>query len=446
MPYIPNTDAERQEMLQTIGVQKFEELLKNIPEELRLKEPLHLPQPLAELEIIRVLKNIAKKNQDPDATISFLGGGAYDHYVPVAIDHIISRSEFYTAYTPYQPEVSQGTLQAIYEYQTLICELTGMDVANASMYDGGSALAEAALMAINETRRNEILISKGVHPYYRQIVKTYCHGQNIQVKEISLTDGVTDPAELKNVISEKTAGVLIQHPNFLGCLEEVQELESIIHATGTLFVTSNDPISLGIIAPPGEYNVDIMTGEGQGLGNSLNFGGPYFGIFAAKKEYVRKMPGRIAGATVDKKGRRGFVLTLQTREQHIRREKATSNICTNQALNALAGTVYLTLMGKQGFVEVANQCLQKSHYLANEIAKIESYHVKFSNPFFKEFVVEIPGNPEALLKKLREKNVIGGIDLSQFDYGFQNEILIAVTEKRTRQELDYFVQLLKDSL
>jgi glycine dehydrogenase subunit 1 len=444
MPYISNTDAERQEMLKAIGVSSFNDLLINIPYELRLKKALDLPAPLSELEVIRILKDISKRNLDTESTISFLGAGAYDHYIPVAIDHIISRSEFYTAYTPYQPEVSQGTLQAIYEYQTLICEITGMEVANASMYDGGSALAEAALMALNETKRDEILISQGVHPYYRRIVKTYCHGQNIVVKEIPLEQGVTSLARLSELISDKTAAVLIQHPNFLGYLEEVQDLESIIHQTGTLFVTSNDPISLGVLAPPGEYNVDIMTGEGQGLGNSLSFGGPYFGIFAVKKEFVRKMPGRIVGATVDTNGHRGFVLTLQTREQHIRREKATSNICTNQALNALAGTVYLTLMGKHGFQEVANHCLQKSHYLAEQISQIKGFRLKYSNPFFKEFVLEVPDSPDDLLRALKAENILGGIDLSQFDYGFSNEILIAVTEKRTRGELDYFIRILSE--
>jgi glycine dehydrogenase subunit 1 len=444
MPYIPNTDYERQEMLRVIGVKSFSELLKNIPQELLLQQGLNLPEPLSEFEVSKLLHQYSAKNLDVSKTISFLGGGAYDHYIPAAIDHLISRSEFYTSYTPYQPEVSQGTLQSIFEYQTLICEISAMDVANASMYDGGSALAEAALMAISETGRNEILISKGVHPYYRRIVKTYCHGQQIAVIEIPLANGTTDFAELKRLISEKTAAVLIQHPNFLGYLEEVTELEVLFHATGTLFVTSNDPISLGILAPPGEYHADIMTAEGQGLGNSLNFGGPYFGIFAARKEFVRKMPGRIVGATQDEQGRRGFVLTLQTREQHIRREKATSNICTNQALNALAGSIYLTLIGKSGFSILAEQCLQKSHYLAGELSEIKGVRLKYSAPFFKEFVIETTRNPAQLLPELHEKNILGGIDLSAFDYGFTNEILVAVTEKKSREELDYFVRSLAE--
>lgn len=446
MPYIPNTDYERQEMLRTIGVQSFRELLKNIPQELQLQRDLNLPDPLSEFEVSKLLQKYASMNLDLTRAISFLGGGAYDHYVPAAIDHLISRSEFYTSYTPYQPEVSQGTLQSIFEYQTLICEITAMDVANASMYDGGSALAEAALMALSETGRNEILISKGVHPFYRQIVKTYCHGQGIAIIEIPLENGTTNLDALQRLISEKTAAVLIQHPNFLGNLEEVFELESIIHATGTLFVTSNDPISLGILAPPGEYHADIMTAEGQGLGNSLNFGGPYFGIFAAKKEFVRRMPGRIVGATRDEQGRRGYVLTLQTREQHIRREKATSNICTNQALNALAGSIYLTLIGKSGFAIVAEHCLQKSHYLAGELSKINGVRLKYSAPFFKEFVIETDLSTSHLLGELQKKNILAGIDLCTFDYGLTNALLIAVTEKRSREELDYFIQCVAEIL
>lgn len=446
MAYIPNTDAERTEMLRQIGVKSFEELIQNIPAKLRLKSELKLPAPLSEMEITKLMRELAQKNLDLNTAVSFLGGGAYDHYVPAAIDHIISRSEFYTSYTPYQPEVSQGTLQAIYEYQSLICEITGLDVANASMYDGGSALAEGALMAINETQRNEILISKAVHPYYRKVIQTYGHGLGIQIREIPLTAGITDVTALKSMISNATAAVLIQHPNFFGCLEEVTELEPVIHRQGTLFVTSNDPISLGILAPPGSYNVDIMTGEGQGLGNQLSFGGPYFGIFAVKKQFIRRMPGRLVGATVDQKGRNGFVLTLQTREQHIRREKATSNICTNQALNALAGTVYLTLMGKHGLREVAEQCLQKSHYLAAALSQIKGTRLKYPAPFFKEFALEVPTAPKELLKKLQSRQILAGIDLSVFDFGLADTILIAVTEKRSRTELDHFIESLRTIL
>ncbi|MBN2089958.1 aminomethyl-transferring glycine dehydrogenase subunit GcvPA [candidate division KSB1 bacterium] len=444
MPYISHTENERQEMLSTIGVQTFNELIKNIPTELLLKKDINLPAPLSEFEVIQLLNQLAKKNINSDETVSFLGGGAYDHFIPVAIDHLILRSEFYTSYTPYQPEVSQGTLQAIYEYQTAICEITGMDVANASMYDGGSALAEGALMAINETQREQIIVSQGVHPHYRQIIKTYCHGQGIEIIEIPLGNGITDLEILKSRISDQTAGVLIQHPNFLGYLEDVDEIAPMIHQHGGLFVTSNDPISLGVLNPPGAYDVDIMTGEGQVLGNSLNFGGPYLGIFAVKSQYVRRMPGRLVGATVDSTGKRGFVLTLQTREQHIRRAKATSNICTNQALNALIGTIYLTLMGKTGFQKVAELCLQKSHYLAEAIQTIDGPRLKYKSPFFKEFVFESPLDSQELLQKLGVKKIIGGTNLANFDYNLPNSILVATTEKRTRTELDYYISVLKE--
>jgi len=400
MSFIPNTYEDRKQMLKAIGVDSFEDLLKNIPDELRLKRELNLPKPLSELEIRNELQALSEKNKAATEAVSFLGGGAYDHFIPAAVGHITSRSEFYTAYTPYQAEVSQGTLQAIYEFQTLICELTGMEVANASMYDGGSALAEAALMAVSETQRPEVLVSKAVHPNYRQIIKTYFHGQKLELKEIPLDDGITSLDELKRLITDKTAAVIIQQPNFFGLLENVFDAEPIIHEKGALFITSNDPISLGILAAPGEYGVDIMTGEGQALGNALNFGGPYLGLFAIKQKYIRKMPGRLVGATVDTQGKRGYVLAMQTREQHIRREKATSNICTNQALCALAATVYLTLMGKQGIKKVAELCLQKSHYLANAIASLEGFGFKFTQSFFKEFVIKCPLPPGELITRL----------------------------------------------
>ena len=444
MPFIPNTDADRKAMLERIGVRNFEELIKNIPEDLRYTKDLNLPEPLSELEIYRLLLQKAQCNKGTNESISFLGGGAYDHFIPAVIGHILSRSEFYTAYTPYQAEVSQGTLQAIYEYQSMIAELMKMEVANASMYDGGSALAEAGLMAISETRRNKILVSRTVHPYYRQIIDTYCHGQKIEIELIELDNGITSLDDLKSKIDSETAAVIIEHPNFLGYLEEVEEISRVTHENSSLFITSNDPISLGILEPPGTYDVDIATGEGQCLGNSLNFGGPYLGIFASKFKFVRKMPGRIAGATTDLKGRRGFVLTFQAREQHIRRARATSNICTNQALNALAATVYMALLGKKGIQEVANLCIQNSHYLAEKIDSLKGYELAFNAPFFKEFVVKTPLPPQQIIDRLVNKNIFSGIDLSQFDYGLDNGLLIAVTEKRTREEMDLFAQLLTE--
>ncbi len=443
MPFIPNTDADRKAMLERIGVNNFEELISNIPSELRFKQDFNIPAPLSEMEIAREIHYKTRCNQGISDAISFLGGGAYDHFIPAAVGHVISRSEFYTAYTPYQPEVSQGTLQAIYEYQSMIAELMNMEVVNASMYDGGSALAEASLMAAAETGRNKIFISRTVHPHYRQIIRTYCHGQKIEIKLIELENGITNLSDLASQIDGSTAAVVIQHPNFWGNLEEIFEISKLVHDKGALLITSNDPISLGILEPPGNYDADIATGEGQCLGNSLNFGGPYLGILASKFKLIRRMPGRIAGATIDSQGRRGFVLTFQTREQHIRREKATSNICTNQALNALTATIYLALLGKQGIQDVATLCLQKSHYLADQIQKLAGYHLAFSSPFFKEFVITTPVPAGEIIDKMMLQNIYAGIDLSQFDYGLKNSLLVTVTEKRTREEMDIFVEALK---
>jgi glycine dehydrogenase subunit 1 len=362
------------------------------------------------------------------------------------VGHVLLRSEFYTAYTPYQPEVAQGNLQAIYEYQTMIANLTGMDVANASMYDGATALAEAALLVHAQTRREEILISKAVHPFYRQVVNTYCHRAGIRVTEIEIEDGATSVETLKDRLSDKTAGVLIQHPNFFGNLEEIDQFEKAVHDTGALFVVSVDPVSLGVLKPPGEYNADVATGEGQPLGNALNFGGPYVGIFTVKQNLIRRLPGRLAGVTVDQKGRRGFVLTLQTREQHIRRDKATSAICTNQQLCALASTVYLALMGKQGIPAVAEYSMQKAHYLADKLTGVPGIEMMFSKPFFKEFAVKTPVHPKQIIDALRKEKIFAGIDLNRFDYGIEDGLLIAVTEKRTKEEMDHYVEIMKSIL
>ena len=444
MPFIPTTKEEEQDMLCAIGVEKFEDLLETVPEVVRFHGEFNLPDPASELEAFQLLRQLSQKNHSVQDYACFLGGGSYDHFIPAAVDHILLRSEFYTAYTPYQPEVSQGSLQAIFEYQSMISNLTAMDVTNASMYDAGSALAEAALMAFHVKNKPEIVISKAVNPFYRDVLRTYLHGQKIHIQEIDLApDGATDLACLKKTISDKTAGVIIQHPNFLGNLENVHEIEAIAHNSGALFITSNDPISLGLLEPPGSYNADIVTGEGQVLGNPLAFGGPYLGIFSVKQELVRKMPGRLIGKTVDSSGRPGFVMTLQTREQHIRREKATSNICTNNSLNALAATVYLSLLGKQGIQEVANQCLQKSHYLAEKIAAVPGFKLKFGAPFFKEFVIKTPVPVTEVISGLKEQKILAGIDLSKFDYGLENALLVAVTEKRSRAELDAFVKGLK---
>jgi glycine dehydrogenase subunit 1 len=443
MSYVPSTEHDREEMLKQIGVQRFENLIECIPESIRLKEELKLPPPLSELQLTRLLTDLSAKNKNTSQIISFLGGGAYDHFIPAVVDHIISRSEYYTAYTPYQAEVSQGTLQSIYEFQSLICELTGMDVANASMYDGATAVAEAALLAHAETQRNEVLVAGSINPSYRQILFTYCGSIRLKVRTIPSKDGLIDLEGVKKNISERVACVILQSPNFFGLIENIEEIEGLTHSVGALLVLSCDPISLGILKTPGEYNVDIAVGEGQALGNNLSFGGPYLGYFTCKQNLVRRMPGRIVGVTSDTQGRRGFVLTLQTREQHIRREKATSNICTNQALCALAACVYLSLLGKSGIRKVAELCLQKSHYALDEITKIEGFKKRFDSPFFKEFVVETPVPPKRIIRSLSKRNLFAGIDLSQFDRKLKNCLLVCVTEKRTKEEIDYLVEELR---
>jgi len=442
MPFFPNTDEDRREMLKQIGARGLDDLLTNIPASIRLRDGLALPKALSEMEVLKELQGLASQNQGAEAVVSFLGGGAYDHFIPAAVSAILSRSEFYTAYTPYQAEVSQGTLQAIYEYQSMICSLTGMDAANASMYDGGSAVAEAALLAVRHTDRKELVIAGKVHPRHLEIVRTYTQGWEVSFRQVPLREGRTDLAALKKIVMDKTAAVLVQQPNFYGCLEDVDEIGKIAQEAGALFIVSVDPISLGLLAPPGSYGADVVVGEGQSLGIPLSFGGPYLGIFALKDFLIRKIPGRLSGITVDSDGKRGFTLTLQTREQHIRREKATSNICTNQGLMMLAACVYLSLMGKEGIPEVARLCLLKSHYLAQEIAKIPGFRLKWDQPFFKEFVVELSKSPSTILERLSKKGVLGGIDISQYDRGVEG-LLIAVTEKRTREEMDRLVMELK---
>ncbi|MDI6740355.1 MAG: aminomethyl-transferring glycine dehydrogenase subunit GcvPA [Candidatus Edwardsbacteria bacterium] len=430
MPYIPNTDANRADMLKKIGVKSFEELIADIPPEIRCQAELKLPAALSEMEAAKHLEALAAQNAPAASAVSFLGGGSYDHYIPAAINHILLRSEFYTAYTPYQAEVSQGTLQVIYEFQSLICSLTGMDVANASMYDGATALAEAGLLACNHTRRKQLAVLRSVHPNYRAVLQTYCRGLGIEIVEIGWQDGQADLDALGKAVSDKTAGVLVQHPNFLGCLEPVEEIEKISHRHGALFAVSVDPISLGVLKEPGAYNADIVTAEGQALGLSQGMGGPYLGLFAAKKDFLRLMPGRIAGLTTDAKGREGAVLTMQAREQHIRREKATSNICSNEALCALAATIYLSLLGREGLKRVAELCLQKSHYLAEKVKPA------FNAPFFKEFAVETKIDPRHLIDELKRDGILAGLDLEPLYKDLSGHLLIAVTEKRTREEIN----------
>ncbi len=443
MPFLSNSPEDQKAMLKAIGVEDFQALLSNIPSELLLDTKLDLPAPLSEFEAFQHLRTLSLENKNTQDLVCFLGAGAYDHYVPAAVNHILARSEFYTAYTPYQPEVSQGTLQAIYEFQTMICELTGMDVSNASLYDAGSALAEAVLLAHSQKKRNKIFVSSTVHPYYIDIIRTYCHGQGIEINLIPAENGITDLNHLKDHMDDQIAAVVMQHPNFFGCLEKMEKASEVVHELGGLFITSNDPISLALLKPPGAYGADIATGEGQVLGNALNFGGPFLGIFTATRQLVRRIPGRIVGETVDQDGRRGYVLTLQTREQHIRREKATSNICTNQGLNALAATLYLSLLGKSGLEQAANHCLQKSHYLAKQIEALDGFSLEFDQPFFKEFVVHSDIPVKKVLHSCEKNGILAGIELAPFFPHMENCFLCAVTEKRSRKELDALVDHLK---
>uniref|UniRef100_A0A7C4YCZ9 Probable glycine dehydrogenase (decarboxylating) subunit 1 n=1 Tax=candidate division WOR-3 bacterium TaxID=2052148 RepID=A0A7C4YCZ9_UNCW3 len=436
MHYIPVNEKEREEMLKLIGA-SIEEIFSTIPENLRFKGKLPLPQGISEIEVRRIFKELSAKNKE---LVIFAGLGAYDHYIPSVIDSIISRPEFYTAYTPYQPEVSQGTLRAIYEYQSMICELTKMDVSNASIYDGATALAEAVWMAFSITGKNKVFLSKGVNPLYIEVIKTY--SQFLELKFLDLDENGRTMIE-ENMIDDRTSCLVIQNPNFLGIIEDVFRIEEIVHKKNALFVVSFDPISLGILVPPGDYNADIATAEGQSLGLPLNFGGPYLGIFTSKKDYIRFMPGRIIGKTQDVEGKTGFVMTLQTREQHIRREKATSNICTNQQLCALTAAIYLALMGKEGIREVANQSLQKAHYLAETLEK-SGIKMVFKSSFFREFVVNVPELDKKYKECLKE-DILPGVKLSRFNKEWKDYLLIAVTEKRTKEEMDKLASILSTS-
>lgn len=440
MNYIPNTARDKEIMLKEMGISSFEALLEDIPKTLR-KFSLPLPDGLSEPQVLKALKDLSEKNTNRDKYISFLGAGAYEHYIPSVVDHLASRSEFYTCYTPYQPEVSQGTLQVIYEFQTLLCELTGMDVANSSMYDGSTALTEAALLSIRLKEKNKVVCSRAIHPEYRQVLKTYLKGLHTEIVEIDAPEGITDVSLLEKVIDDNTAAVLVQNPNFFGCIEDMETISTITHRHDTLFIACVNPISLGILKPPGEYNADIAVGEAQVLGNYLNYGGPYLGFFTVKKELLRKMPGRIAGETVDSNGKRCFVLTLQAREQHIRREKATSNICTNQALLALRACIYLCALGKKGMAELSRLNIQKSHYAYEKLCSLDIFKPAFQQPFFHEFALKAKGNLR--INKINEylltKGIIGGLELSGFYPELSNSMLLCVTETKTKESIDRLV-------
>ncbi len=445
MSYVPHTDADRAEMLAAIGVNRVEDLFHDVPAAYRFPE-LHLPEPLSEMEIMAELQAISEENVDLGHFTSFLGAGAYQHYVPRIVDHVISRSEFYTAYTPYQPEISQGTLQALFEYQSMICALTGMEVANASHYDGATSTAEAVIMALSVGRgkRRRVILSPWVHPEYRAVVRTYAQGMGLEITGDD--EQGADLHSLTAALDRNTACLILQSPNFRGEIEDLEGVAEKVHAVGALLVVVADPVSLGLLKPPGEYGADIVVGEGQALGNGLNFGGPYLGIFACREKHVRKMAGRLAGETVDAEGRRGFVLTLSTREQHIRRERASSNICTNQALCALATSVHLAALGRTGLRKLAELCYHKAHYAASRIGALDQYDVLGAKPFFKEFVVRCPAPVQAINETLlAEWGIVGGYDLGRDYAHLENHMLVCVTEVISREEIEALVQALAEA-
>lgn len=443
--YLPMTEQDQQEMLDTIGVSSLEDLFKDIPEEIRFKGDLPVSPVLNEYALTTHLSELAAKNANTDQYASFLGAGIYDHHIPSVINHVVSRSEFYTAYTPYQPEISQGELQAIFEFQSYICELTGMAVANASMYDGATALAEAGSLASAATKRKQLLVSSTVHPEARQVVRTYAKGLGLDVVEVPSANGVTNLAELAEAVSDQTAAVLVQSPNFFGAIEDLAAIGDLIHTSKGLMVVSTNPISLGILEAPGKLGADIVVGDAQPLGISSSLGGPTCGFFAVSQDHMRRMPGRVVGQTVDRNGKRGFVLTLQAREQHIRREKATSNICSNQALLALCASVYLSVMGKQGMIEVGQLNLQKSHYAARRLGSISGVSMPFTSPYFNEFVIKLPEGTRVaeVNAKLLQKGILGGYDLGRAYSELEGHMLIAVTERRTKEQIDQFAQALE---
>jgi glycine dehydrogenase subunit 1 len=436
MRYIPNSPEEREEMLATVGLKSADELFRSVPADVQLNRKLEITDPLAEAEVIAAMEAMAAKNTAATKP-SFLGAGVYSHFSPTIVDHLIQRSEFFTSYTPYQPEISQGTLQYIFEFQTLICQLTGMEVANASMYDGSTAMAEAYLMAQRVTRRNKILVAETVHPEYRAVAETYTSNSGAVIETIAIDEKSGRIGDL-SALDDTTAAVVVQSPNFFGCIEDLTALAESAHAVGALLVVVvAEAISLGLLKSPGACGADIVVGEGQSFGIPMSFGGPHVGLFATQDKYVRQMPGRLCGIAYDKNGNRGFVLTLSTREQHIRREKATSNICTNQGLIALAATIYMEAMGKKGLQEVAMQNAQKATFAAKRISEIDGYSIPFSAPHFNEFVVRGPRPGTETLEKLRiENGIIGGLALSKYYAGHENDFLVCVTETCSRQNIE----------
>lgn len=447
MSYIPNTPEDQRAMLETLGLSSLEELLTPVPEEVRLPRLLDLPPALAEPDLKRLLAGMAAKNRNLDSTLSFLGAGTYDHAIPSVVPHLQRRSEFVTSYTPYQPEVSQGMLQTIYEFQTMVCQITGLDIANASLYDGATAMVEAVLLAVGPGGRGEVVISETVDPQYRTVLHTYAHTRGFSVVEVPSRNGVTSLEDLDAVVSEATSAVVIQQPNFFGCVEDVRAIEPIAHKGKAVFVaTVTEPASLAVLAAPADYGADIAVGELMSFGNPMSYGGPALGFMAARQKYMRLLPGRLVGQTVEEGGekRTGYVLTLQTREQHIRRERATSNICTNQSLLAVGATIYMAALGKQGFSKLGELCLQKAHYAQRQITAIPGFSAKFSSPFFDEFVITAPVSTLALENHFEQAGIIGGYALDRSYAGMDNDMLFCVTEARTKEDIDTLVSILKE--
>ncbi|HLT18431.1 MAG TPA: aminomethyl-transferring glycine dehydrogenase subunit GcvPA [Thermomicrobiales bacterium] len=443
MTFNPHTDEDRKAMLEATGVSSLEELFDAIPKHHRFPD-LNLPPALSEQEAFRRMSALSAKNRDGVTYPSFLGAGSYTHYVPAAVQQLLFRGEFYTAYTPYQPEVAQGTLQAIYEYQTMIAELTGMEVSNASLYDGATALAEGALLTVSTRRgRRRIVMSEAIHPHYRSVVETYVSGLDVELVSVPLADGslTTDISAVDEYLDDSLACIVVGYPNFYGSIEDVAAFAEKAHSAGGMLVVSAYPVALGLLKPPGELGADVVTGEGQPFGTGQNFGGPVVGLLSTRQSLVRQMPGRLAGMTVDAEGKRGFVLALQTREQHIRREKATSNICTNQGLMALAATTYLATMGPGGVRRVAEICYHNAHYLAGQLEQTGRFKVLNQAPYFNEFVVESQESPAQLNRRLRDAGIIGGLDLSKLEPERTNQLLLATTEMNSRASIDTFVEV-----
>lgn len=440
MRYIPNSPGERRSMLADIGLERIEQLFDQIPEKLKLNEPLGIGEPMSEPELLEYFRRLADENAIDYR--SFLGAGAYSHFIPVIIDSLISRAEFFTAYTPYQPELSQGTLQYTFEFQTMICQLTGMEVANSSLYDGSTAVAEAVLMANRVTRRNRFMMSDTVHPQYREVVSSYTRNLGLNIELVGHTKaGTLDPASFG--MDKDTAAIVVQSPNFFGCVEDLGAIAEAAHEAGALLIVAiTEPMSLGVLKPPGACGADIVAGETQSFGIPLSYGGPYCGMFATLEKHVRQMPGRLVGEARDSQGRRGYVLTLSTREQHIRRDKATSNICTNQGLFALMATVYLSTMGKRGVQEVARQNLQKAHYAASQVSKIEGFELRFAAPFFNEFVVRTPRPATEITRRALDKKIIAGVALQRYYQEMGDSLLVCVTETAKKEAIDSLVDAL----